>query len=81
MEVIKEKYTEKFGEEEGLKRALLTYKMVRLLTLHKDDWYANKNAQDELLKIITNTNKYIVKVENPIQDLFPIKTTLLDLLK
>jgi len=81
MKVVHDKYSAKFGEEAGLKRALVTYQMVRLLTHSKDDWYANDDAHSEMMRLTQNIDKYIVQVKYPIQDLFPVKTTLLDLLK
>jgi 5'-3' exonuclease len=81
LQVVHDKYVAKFGDEAGLKRALVTYQMVRLLTHSRDDWYANDNAHSEMMKLTQNIDKYIVQVEHPIQDLFPVNTTLLDLLK
>lgn len=59
--VVQELYSDKYGVEEGLARAILTMKMVRLLNGSSKDSYANQNALREVEHIKENWKSLIVK--------------------
>lgn len=69
IKVVKEQYTMKYGNE-GLARASITFRMVRLLDGSSADNYASKPALEEVAFIKENWKNFLVDKSDPVTRLF-----------